>query len=76
MTTRAERLHHRLERERRRIAGLLHADTGQFLALAHITLADIAVDVDPSVAARLLEVRRYLVAVEERLRQAAAGLDL
>jgi signal transduction histidine kinase len=73
MTTRAERNHRRLECERRRLAGLLHADTGQFLALAHMTLAEIALDVDPVVAERLREVRFYLNAVEERLRRAARG---
>jgi PAS domain S-box-containing protein len=49
----------------------LHADTGQFLALAHMTLADVTHDADAVVAARLEEVRLYLDQVEERLRSAA-----
>jgi PAS domain S-box-containing protein len=48
----------------------LHADTGQFLALAHMTLADVSQDADESIAERLEEVRRYLDQVEERLRNA------
>jgi PAS domain S-box-containing protein len=48
----------------------LHADTGQFLALAHLTLADVTQNADPSITERLEEVRRYLDQVEERLRSA------
>ena len=48
----------------------LHADTGQFLALAHMTLADVTQNADASITERLEEVRRYLDQVEERLRSA------
>ena len=75
MTTRAERMRRRLEHEGRRVAGLLHSDTGQLLALAHIILADVALDVDPAVAIRLHRIRECLDAVEERLRLAATGAD-
>jgi hypothetical protein len=75
MTTRAERRHRRLEHEGRRVAGLLHSETGQLLALAHLILADVALDVDPAVAARLRRVRECLDAVEERLRRAACGIQ-
>lgn len=66
----AARLHHRLEYESRRLAADLHADAGQFLALAHITLADLAHDGPPGVADRVHRVRRYLDSVEGRLRRA------
>jgi PAS domain S-box-containing protein len=71
---RAARLHYRLEYESRRIAGALYADAGQYLALAHMTLADIADDVAPGAAERLQEVRQYLDSVEERLRHATRGV--
>jgi PAS domain S-box-containing protein len=70
---RAARLHYRLEYESRRVAGALYADAGQYLALAHMALADIADDVAPGAAERLQEVRQYLDSVEERLRQATRG---
>jgi PAS domain S-box-containing protein len=65
----AGRLYQQLEQAARQLAEV-HADTGQFLALAHMTLADVAQDVDASIAARLREVRHYLDQVEERLRRA------
>jgi len=65
----AGQLHQQLEQEARRLAEL-HADTGQFLAAAHMTLADVAQDVEPSIARRLREVRHCLDQVEQRLRRA------
>jgi PAS domain S-box-containing protein len=66
-------LRHRLDYEGRCLATVLHADTGQFLALAHMTLAEIAAHVDPGVAEQLKQVRQYLDRVEERLRTATRG---
>jgi two-component system, NarL family, sensor histidine kinase NreB len=68
------RLNHQLEGEATRIAGTLHDEAGQFLSAAHITLADVARDVDPAVRERLNEVRRHLDLVEERLRHVAHDL--
>jgi signal transduction histidine kinase len=65
------RLNHQLEREATRIAGALHDEAGQFLTTAHITLADVARDVEPGVRNRVNEVRRHLDQVEERLRRVA-----
>jgi len=65
------RLNHQLEMEATRIAGTLHDEAGQFLASAHITLADVARDVDAVTASRLTSVRRHLEQVEERLRHVA-----
>jgi PAS domain S-box-containing protein len=65
------RLNHQLEREATRIAGALHDEAGQFLTTAHITLADVARDVEPAVRDRVNEVRRHLDQVEERLRRVA-----
>jgi PAS domain S-box-containing protein len=71
--TRAARLHHRLEYEARRVAGVLHADTGQYLALAHMTLAEVGRDVPTALAERLQEARQYLDRVEQRLLRASQG---
>jgi PAS domain S-box-containing protein len=65
------RLNQKLEAEAGRIAGTLHDEAGQFLTTAHITLADVARDADPSARERLNEVRRHLDVVEERLRRVA-----
>ena len=63
------RLNHQLETEATRIAGALHDEAGQFLTAVHITLADVARDVDAACRDRLNEVRRHLDLVEERLRR-------
>jgi PAS domain S-box-containing protein len=65
------RLNHQLETEATRIAGTLHDEAGQFLTAIHITLADVARDVEPGVRERLNEVRRHLDLIEERLRRVA-----
>ena len=65
------RLNHQLETEATRIAGTLHDEAGQFLTAVHITLSDVARDVDPAVRDRLNEVRRHLDLIEERLRRVA-----
>jgi signal transduction histidine kinase len=63
------RLTIQLELEAARIAGVLHDEAGQFLASAHIMLADTARDLPASVQARLQQVRQYLDQVEAQLRR-------
>ena len=63
------RMNHRFESEATRIASTLHDEAGQFLAAVHITLADVARDVDPAVRERLNEARKHLDLVEARLRE-------
>jgi PAS domain S-box-containing protein len=63
-----------LELEGVRTAGLLHDEAGQFLALAHMTLAGLAHGMEPDKAARLQEVRQHLHHVEARLQQGARGI--
>ena len=58
-----------------RIAHLLHEEAGQFLALAHLTLAGLAEGLGPGETARVQEVRRYLDYVEELLRHGARGMQ-
>lgn len=69
-----ERLRQELDREAIRVATLLHDELGQFLALAHLTLADIARSVPAPTRERVREVRRYLDHIEERLRESARGM--
>ena len=71
----AAKLQRQLELEGARIASLLHDEAGQFLALAHIALAGVAKGLGPVEAARVQEVRGYLEYVEERLRDAARGVQ-
>lgn len=71
----AARLHHQLEQEASRVAALLHAETGQFLTSAHLTLSDVARTVSPDVRLRLDEVRRSLDRVEQLLRLVARGMQ-
>jgi signal transduction histidine kinase len=63
------RLNSRLELQSARIAGMLHDEASQFLASAHIAIADIAHDVPPPVQARLQQVRLHLDEVTEQLRR-------
>lgn len=69
------RTEYQLEREALRVAALLHDEAGQYLALAHIALADITRGLAPSDRTRLYEVRRYLDGIEERLREASCGIQ-
>jgi PAS domain S-box-containing protein len=64
-----------LEHEGARVARLLHDEAGQFLALAHITLAGLVPGLSPAYADRIEEVRRYLTYVEERLREGTRGVQ-
>jgi signal transduction histidine kinase len=57
-----------------RIAGLLHDEASQFLASAHMAIADIARDVPLPVQARLQEVRLHLDAVAAQLRRVSHDL--
>ena len=68
------RLNNQLELESARIAGMLHDEAGQFLAAAHITIADVARDVPPAVQARLQQVRHDLDQVEAQLRRVSHEL--
>ena len=68
------RLNDRLEHEAGRIAGVLHDEAGQLLTSAHITLAEVAREVPPSMRERLQAVRRNLDDVEEQLRHLAHEL--
>ena len=61
-------LNERLEEEARRIAHALHDEAGQFLASAHILLADIQRESPLGVRERLEEVREFLNQVEDQLR--------
>jgi signal transduction histidine kinase len=53
----------------------LHDEAGQFLALAHLTLADLTRGLSPTEAARILDVRGYLDHVEARLREISRGVQ-
>jgi two-component system sensor histidine kinase NreB len=64
-----------LEQEATRIAGLLHDEAGQYLALAHMALADMSRGFSAADAARVLEVRGYLDHVEHRLREISRGIQ-
>jgi PAS domain S-box-containing protein len=63
------RLNQQLEHEAARIAGVLHDEAGQFLTSAHLVLADIATQLEPSIRDRVRDVRRTLDQVEEQLRR-------
>jgi PAS domain S-box-containing protein len=69
----AARLHHDLEEEASRVATLMHAEVGQFLASALLSLADASRRVSPEVRSRLEDVRHCLGRVEEQLRSVARG---
>jgi PAS domain S-box-containing protein len=68
------RLNSELENEAGRIAALLHDEAGQFLAFAHITLADVARDVPVAMRDRIQEVRHHLTQAEEQLRRVSHEL--
>ncbi len=63
------RLTEQLEQEASRIAGALHDEVGQFLTVAHTTLARVALGLPPQSRAALQEVRENLDRVEEQLRR-------
>ena len=62
------RLNHEFENQAARIAAVLHDEAGQFLASAHITLADVARDLPPELRSRVQQVRGHLDQAEEQLR--------
>ena len=62
------RLNRLLELQSARIAGELHDEASQFLASAHLAIADISRDVPPPVQARLQQVRLHLDEVAKQLR--------
>jgi signal transduction histidine kinase len=68
------RLNTLLEAQSARIAAVLHDGASQFLASAHLTIADIALDVPPAVQERLHEVRLQLDQVAEQLRRVSHEL--
>ena len=57
-----------LEDQAKHVAGALHAEAGQFLAVAHIMLADIEPQLAPDLRERLRHVQKSLDNVEARLR--------
>ena len=69
----AARLHELVEEETSRVATFLHAEAGQFLASAHLGLAEIARNSAPEVRDQLDAVRQSLDRVEEQLRRVARG---
>jgi PAS domain S-box-containing protein len=73
--TESARLLVQLEDEATRIAGLLHEGAGQFLALAHMSLADVSRNLTPADAAHVLEVRDYLDRIEQQLREVSRGIQ-
>ena len=73
--TESARLLLQLEDEATRVAALLHEGAGQFLALAHIALADVSRNIPSADAARVLEVRDYLDHIEQQLREVSLGLQ-
>ena len=68
------RLSNRLDLQSARIAGMLHDEAGQFLAAAHMAIADIARDLPPPVQVRLQQVRLHLDEVAEQLRRVSHEL--
>jgi signal transduction histidine kinase len=68
------RLNTLLELQCARIARVLHDETSQVLAAAHVTIADIAHDVPPPVQARLQQVRLQLGEAAEQLRRISDDL--
>jgi PAS domain S-box-containing protein len=69
----AVRLHELVEEETSRVATFLHAEAGQYLASAHLGLAEIARNTTPEVREQVDEVRQSLDRVEEQLRRVAHG---
>jgi len=53
---------------------VLHDEAGQFLASAHITLADVARDLSPEMRSRVQQVRSHLDQAEEQLRHVSHAL--
>jgi signal transduction histidine kinase len=68
------RLNTLLEAQSARIAGALHDEASQFLASAHMAIAEIAQEVPPSVQARLQDVRLQLDEVAAQLRRVSHEL--
>jgi len=68
------RLNAELENQAARIAAMLHDEAGQFLASAHITLADVARDLPPEMRCRVQQVRSHLDQAEEQLRHVSHAL--
>jgi PAS domain S-box-containing protein len=71
----SSRLLFQLEQEATRIGALLHEEAGQFLALAHMTLAEVSCNLSPADVSRVLDVRGYLDYVEQRLRDISRGMQ-
>lgn len=75
VTARQRSARARQQDETMRVASLLYDEVGQFLALAHMTLADVSRSLPLDTSNRLHEARRYLDQVEERLREVARGVQ-
>jgi len=63
------RLNNLIELQSARLAAVLHDDTSQVLASAHMAIADVAGDASPLMQARLHQVRQHLHQVAEQLRR-------
>ena len=68
------RLNSLLDLQSARIAGMLHDEAGQFLAAAHMAIADIARDLPQPMQVRLQQVRVHLDEVAEQLRRVSHEL--
>jgi two-component system, NarL family, sensor histidine kinase NreB len=68
------RLNNEFENQAARIAAMLHDEAGQFLASAHITLADVARDLPPEMRSRVQQVRSHLDQAEQQLRHVSHAL--
>src|SRR5439155_2383616 len=68
------RLNDVLEGQAKRIASMLHDDTGQLLASVHFALAHVAGEVPPESAQEIQAARALLVEIEQRLRSLAHEL--
>jgi PAS domain S-box-containing protein len=68
------RLNNEFENQAARTAAMLHDEAGQFLASAHITLADVARDLPPEMRSRVQQVRGHLDQAEEQLRHVSHAL--
>jgi signal transduction histidine kinase len=70
----ARRLNSLIEQQSARLAALLHDDTSQVLASAHMAIEHLACDVPVEARTRLQEVRQHLHSVAEQLRRVSQEL--
>lgn len=68
------RLNRSLDLQSARLAHVLHDEASQFLAAAHVAIADVSCDVPPPVQVRLRQVRLHLDEVASQLRTISDAL--